>query len=203
MIITGIGGYGHNGDSRMEFLKLQELPHDTVHLVDINQVIEFMNGDPSAATVTELYDFGKLLLDHIRAVRTSYDTKLSSCLGWSSAMLALLVSGLMKWVGPNLPGYLASAGTVLALGAVMASIFGLKSWGGLKWPSEKDWFAPDFLDDADLLKRQHVVAMLEAHQSYSLRTQRKGYALMLAEYLLAGAALCVGAAAILKQLVFV
>lgn len=176
-----------------------ELPHDKVAQIDVDDVLAFLNADPPSEVVDQLYDFGKLLLDQIRGLRNSYESKLSSCLGWGTATLAILLSGLAKWLSQDVAGILASAGALFAFLSVAVAIVGLKSFGGWKWPSEKDWFQPEYLRWAAHLKRHHLVSMLEAHQSYSLRTQRKGYALMIAEYLLAASALCLGVAVVIHQ----
>lgn len=177
------------------------LPGDRVLTTDPKEVQALLN-DPATKleTVNELYDFGKLMLDQIRGVRSSYDTKLTSCLGWGTAVLAIMLAGIRSWVGTGIASALASAGTASALLGVLTSAFGLKSWGGLQWPSEKDWFRKEHMANPGDLKRFYVLAMLEAHQSYSVRVQRKGYALTAAEYLLVIAAMLMGAAVLVRQL---
>jgi pimeloyl-ACP methyl ester carboxylesterase len=178
-------------------------PHDQISLVDPDAVIEYLNGNPSPETVDQLYDFGKLLLDQIRALRDSYDSKLTHCLGWSAGLFAVVMVAAKDWVGvTGVVGITASAGVVFAFGSVIMSIVGLKSVAGWKWPSERDWFDKQFLSWPGRLKQQHLVLMIEAHRSYSERTQRKGYSLMIAEYLLAGAAICLGVAVMAKALIF-
>lgn len=176
-----------------------EFPRDKVVHVNVDDVLACLNGDMPQGTVDQLYDFGKLMLDQIRALRNSYDAKLTSCLGWSTVTSAVLLSRITTWVGPSASGKLASVATVLVGLSVIASMFGLKSWSGWKWPSEKDWFHEELFPWPDRLRRQHLVSMLEAHQSYSRKTQKKGYALMLSEYSLIGSAVFLTAAIIVKQ----
>jgi hypothetical protein len=180
---------------------LSELPRDKIVQVNVDDVIRYLNNNPDQKTIDQLYDFGKLLLDQIRGLKNSYDSKLTSCLGWGTATLAILLAGASNWMGTTGTHLgLARVGMLLAFLSVVASILGLKSWAGWKWPSEKDWFQAEFFSHPEKLKQQHLVAMLEAHQSYSRRTQRKGYALVAAEYLLAASALVLGAAVFLRQI---
>lgn len=169
-------------------------------MVDVDEVIAYMAGDPQKDTVDELFDFGKLLLDQIRGLRASYDAKLTSCLGWGTAILAVMLAGFTNWSNHGPSGVLAGLGASSAFLSVLASVFGFKSVAGWKWPSEKDWFAFEYFDWPERLKRQYVIAMLEAHQSYSKRTQRKGYALMAAEYLLGLSAVLFAVAVLMRQL---
>jgi hypothetical protein len=55
-----------------------ELPNDKISLVNVDDVLACLNDDPSEATVDQLYDFGKLMLDQIRSLRNTYDAKLTS-----------------------------------------------------------------------------------------------------------------------------
>jgi hypothetical protein len=176
-----------------------DLPHDRIFLVDVDEVLGYLNTDLPPETVSQLYEFGKLMLDQIRGLRTSYDSKLTSCLGWGTATVAVMLAGITNWIGPGWAHTLASAGTAFAILSVIAAMFGLKSFAGLEWPSEKDWFQSDYFQWPDRLKRHHIVTMLGAHQSYSRRMQRKGYALMLAEYFLVSSALLLASAAFVKR----
>jgi hypothetical protein len=176
------------------------LPHDRVLHVNVDDVIVYLNNNPDSRVVDQLYDFGKLLLDQIRGLRDSYDSKLTSCLGWGTAVLAILLIGIKEWIGKGPSGVLASAGMILTFVSVLAATAGLWSRAGWKWPSEKDWFPADYLDWPEAVRRHHLVTMLEAHQSYSQRTQQKGYALMISEYLLAASAVLLGISAFIKQL---
>jgi hypothetical protein len=176
------------------------LPRDKILLVDVDEALAFLNSDPPPETVRQLYDFGKLMLDQVHGLRASYDSKLTSCLGWGTAILAIMLAGLTNWVGLGVAQTLAAAGTSAAIVGALVSAVGLKSWAGLKWPSEKDWFQEDYFQWPDRLKAHHLIAMLEAHHSYSRRIQKKGYALMAAEYLLAMSALFLGAAVLLRQI---
>jgi hypothetical protein len=122
-------------------------------------------------------------------------------MGWGTVSLAVLFTDLRQWGWrPGLPGTLASIATVLLVLSVAIATWGLKSIGGWKWPSEKDWFHQEFFPWPLRLKRQHLIVMLEAHQSYSMKTQRKGVALMLSEWALIGAAVLLGSSVIAKQM---
>jgi hypothetical protein len=173
---------------------------DHISLVSVDDVIKYLSSNPDPATVDQLYDFGKLLLDQIRSLRESHNAKLTACLGWGSALLAVVLVGAKEWISDGIPGYLAVFGTALAVACVLSSTIGLRSAGGWAWPSERDWFSVDYLRWPERLKIQHLIAMLEAHQSYSRKTQKKGYLLDLSEKLLAASGVLLGAAAVVRQL---
>jgi hypothetical protein len=177
-------------------------PHDHVTLIEVGDVISQLSDDLDPATIQQLYDFGKLSLDQIRWLRSSYDSKLTSCLGWATTTTAVMLVGFGKWSSQGWVRALALTGLSAAILCVLACIIGFKSIAGWKWPSEKDWFNTEYFKWPNSLKKQHIIAMLEAHQSYSRKTQRKGQALMAAEYLLALSALCLGIAVLFRQLGF-
>lgn len=177
-----------------------DFPHDVITLLDTEQVCRLLSKDDlDPKSVDQLYDFGKMLLEQIRDLRDSYDSKLTNCLGWSSGIFAVVMVGASDWIKvPGALGKFASAGVVFAFLSIIMAMLGLKSVGGWKWPSEKDWFSPEFLKWPNDLKKQHVVVMHAAHRSYSERTQIKGHFLMAAEYSLIVAALCLGASVFIK-----
>jgi hypothetical protein len=159
--------------------------------VKVERVIEYLE-NASPDTVNQLYDFGKILLDQIRALRESYDARLTSAFGWSTGLLAVMFIGDSRIADSEAsrPWFLAAATTAL-LSLVAASIgrFSRSVW---KWPSETTWFERDRMPWADSLKKSHVVSMLEAHQSYSERCIKKGNALTAAEVLLGVSGVAVG-----------
>lgn len=177
-----------------------EFPHNSITLLSSADVIRLMDDKSlDAATVEQLYDFGKVLLDQIRDLRETYDEKLTSCLGWSSALFALVMVGTENWMKIQGPiGLFASFGVVFAFASLIAAMLGLRSRGGWKWPSEKDWFSEEFLKWPTELKKQHIIVMHQAHRSYSELGQRKGHFLIAAEWGLILAALCLGLAVIAK-----
>lgn len=176
---------------------ISESQIDAIWTIDVSHVISFLGNNPKKETVDQLYDFGKLLLDQARTLRSSYDSKLTSCLGWSSALLAfVLIGGGGKT--PTLAGAAIIAGAVAALASLFSAAFGLASRAGWKFPSEKDWFAEEYLAWPQQLKIHHIIAMLEAHQSYNRHVQKKGYALMVAEWSLAVSGTFLGAVVIFE-----
>ena len=178
------------------------LPHDHVNLVDVDEALVQLSTKLEPATIQQLYDFGKLLLDQIRWLRTAYDSKLTSCLGWGTVTTAVMLASFTSWGKHGWITVLAELGLSGAMLCVLSCILGFKSIAGWKWPSEKDWINVDYFAWPDELKKQHVISMLEAHQSYSFKVQRKGYALMVAEYLLVFSAICLGTAVLFRQVGF-
>lgn len=171
---------------------------DHIAHVDIDLVIQRLGDGVSAESAAQLYDFGKLLLDHVRGLRESHVTKLNNCLGWSSALLAIILTNAKAW--SHGPVFLfAMFGAVSAIGALLAAAVALHSRGGWKWPSEQDWISIDYLKWETPLKIQRIIAMLESHQSYSGRVQQMGRRLAIAEVLLAVSGVLIGLAVVVSQ----
>jgi len=178
---------------------IEQASGDHLSLVNIDQVIEFLGGNPDERVVAQLYDFGKLLLDQIRALRDSHDAKLTSCLGWSVAILAVVLVAPKDWMQAGLVGNLTIAASISAALSTAVSGWALYVRGGWKWPSERDWFNDEYLRWPPALQKQHLIAMLEAHQCYASRTQAKGGYLHAAQLCLAASGLFFAVAAISKH----
>jgi hypothetical protein len=169
---------------------------DPIWKVNVDNAIAVLGDNPPKETVDQLYDFGKFLLDQARSLRNSYDAKLTSCLGWASGLLVFVLVGNPFKAASTGTKFFASMGAISAMASVIIAIIGLRSKPGLKWPSEKDWFDTEAFAYPASLKIQHVVAILEAHQSYNSRVQEKGYCMTYSEYALAVAGVLLGLAAI-------
>ena len=153
-----------------------------VSIEDIEkQVLSLCDG-----TVTELYDFGVLMVTEVERRALGIDSKLTSILGWSSAVLGFLLLGTSPG-GSFGSSLLLLVSIALTLGAVISSFLGLRT---ILWitPSEKDWFRDELLENAGRLRRYHIVSMLNTHQDHEKEIEKKASRLALAERLLAVAA---------------
>ncbi len=116
--------------------------------------------------VEELYSFGTLMVSSAQQRAVRLDTKLTGVLNWSSAMLAFLLidANISRLHGASL--WTSFLAMITAIFSVACSYAGLKSrlW---PTPSENDWFKSSLLDKPEILRRYHIVSMLNMHQSQS------------------------------------
>jgi hypothetical protein len=134
--------------------------------------------------IEELYRFGGMMVSEVQQRASHLDSKLTGVFGWSVATLAFLlfdgkVSGLHGF--GKLAVFLATA---MSLASVVVAFLGLKT---TMWPSpsEQDWFREDLLEHTEMLKRYHIVSMLNVHQQQGFKNARKADTLRTAEILLA------------------
>ncbi len=162
------------------------LEGDRIVLMKIADVMDHLEKATPEA-VSQLYDFGKMIVEHFRDLRESFDTKLTNCLGWSGALLAVVMVGKPQGVLPLLGG-------VAALSSLVLAGIGLLSRSGWKWPGEVSWLDWEYFQSAERLTGQHVVALVQSHQSYSVKVQRKGKLLFASECCLLAAGVLIGLA---------
>jgi hypothetical protein len=151
--------------------------------VDVSQ-IESLLPSLNDESVEELYRFGNLMVSTTQQRALRLDSKLTGILNWSSAMLAfVLIDANVSHVhGSSM--VVSMAAMIGAIAAVACSYFGLKSrlW---PMPSERDWFQSASLEKPGMLRRFHVVSMLNVHQSQSDGNARRATMLTRAEWCLA------------------
>jgi hypothetical protein len=162
---------------------------DRVSLMKVEDVMDHLEKATPEA-VSQVYDFGKLIVAQFTGLRQSFDTKLTSCLGWSAALLAVVLVGKPE-------GSLPAFGAAAALGAVVLAGFGLLSVGGWKWPGELAWLDWEYFQHANQLRGQHILALVQSHQSYSVRVQKKGRLLFASQCCLLVAGVLIGAAVLM------
>lgn len=141
-------------------------------------------------TVDELYEFGTLLLAEVQGRSAALDSKLTSILGWSSALLGFLLVGAP---GGFLGDLLLLVAAGLALGAVISSSAGLRI---VIWmtPSEQDWFRDGLMDSPERLRSYHVISMLNSHQDHEREMGKKAAHLVRSEKLLVATAVLIAVA---------
>lgn len=130
----------------------------------------------SKETAEELFTFGKLLFanndDRIKTV----ETKALSILGYSSAILAFLVTRSAD-LDRSLPGAICIA--FVGMCAASACVYGWLALIPRRWKalSETTWFPPpnfrERLDEPDDLKRWYIKAMHQMYQENHRITDKK------------------------------
>nr|AEQ20502.1 hypothetical protein [uncultured bacterium CSL144] len=132
---------------------------------EIAEVTERLSKYDNAETTSELYDFGKLLLEEGVDRAHWLDAKASVMAGFSGGIVALLLlSMLPMWkaaleVVPSTFRVLVFAGIICLLLATISSFLSLMVQK-FEWVDEdKVWLAPEYLDFPDLLRRYYLIAM--------------------------------------------
>jgi len=136
----------------------------------------------------ELFDFGKMLLTANEERIGLIDSKATTLVGYSSAILALLLMRGATWTRswPQLISLVAAAITAgfACLFALMV-LHGAQNWSQL---SEKTWFPEDrVLAGSDSLKRFYISAMHQVLQDNHRIANRKADQMITAQILVAAA----------------
>jgi hypothetical protein len=156
--------------------------------VDPQEVEAWIREVPRAersSLLDALFEFGQMKMEGARDHTDAIDSKAVAIVGWSSAMVAFLVSILMD--GPQSWVWVHTAATVVACAAlVSAAVAVWLAWSAhapRQWrsPSTRDWFERDYFDDVSTLRTFHVVQMLKSVQSTDAQNDQKGTALWRAQ----------------------
>ncbi len=116
-----------------------------------------------------LYDFGSLLLEQTNKITDVLDSKAQLSASFVGGIVALLISTFSYWKG--LITEVTGGGIFIFLGLIMLMVaaglavlaFRVRIFEGIQ---EKDtWFAEDFLDFPDQLRRFYLIAMYRAVKS--------------------------------------
>jgi hypothetical protein len=164
----------------------KRMPDQKIRPVDVAE-IEILLPSLADDSIEELYRFGSLMVSGSQQRALRLDSKLTGILNWSSAVLAFV---LIDANVSHLHGIALAVSVVvmlIALASVAYSYLGLKSrlW---QMPSEGDWFQRKALEKPGVLRRYHIVSMLNMHQSQSEGNERRASMLKWAERCLAGSA---------------
>src|SRR6266568_3705432 len=124
--------------------------------------------DKDVPVTDELYDFGKMLVSEFVDRVHHLDSKAATLAGYSTGIVALLVSTFSFWK-PAL--HLWGVGIVFAAALSAVCSAGFSLWAAsifkFKWFSDDEWLSEDYLDDAESLRRYHILAMhnvIESHR---------------------------------------
>jgi hypothetical protein len=145
-------------------------------------VDELIDRHATTTVTDELFDFGKMLLANNEDRVSAIDTKAMSIVGFSSAILAFLVTRAIDWDTSTVGLlFILAVGTLAALACLSAGLAlrGAQNWKAL---GEATWFPPaDVLDKPDELKRFYIKAMHQAHQENHRIANRKASQMILGQ----------------------
>ena len=135
----------------------------------------------SEPTFEALDNFSGPMLAEVLARSGQIESKAISILGWSTALLGLLLirgSGASPAIGNRWLLRATVLATVIALtGAAEASR--ARRW---KWPTSRHWFCEEEFERPHVLRALHLSALLEAYQSHSRVNARKARALAVSQW---------------------
>jgi hypothetical protein len=144
----------------------------------------------SPEVTNELYAFGKMMVDEVVDRFKSLDTKATAIAAYSIGLITILVSTRASWRSATHPlvGYapLVSGAIAFASAAVAVSTLWLKGFAGI---SQDEWVKAECLDDAEKLRRYHIIVMHGVHESYRKLCKQKAFRVVVAEALLLASAI--------------
>jgi len=141
--------------------------------VDVKEIENKLESyaDCEALTV-ELTRFGEGMFAEVRRHAERLDGKLTSLLGWTGAMLALLLGRGHTEQTPWYVAVMLAGATFLGLLAAGIAWYGLRPQK-ICLPSERDWFKEELFNHPSKLRRYHLMSFLTAHQSAHRVNHRK------------------------------
>lgn len=110
-----------------------------------------------AKVTDEIYDFGKMLIDEVIDRAKTLDTKATAIAAYSIALITFLASQhFANTTAHSWRDYaMAGSGAIAMISAVVAiSALWLKRFA---WFSPDEWIKADCLDDAERLRRYHII----------------------------------------------
>jgi hypothetical protein len=140
------------------------------------------------------------MIDEVTSRSNVLDSKAVSIMGWTSALLALFIWQPTWAHTPAVPilDVLAAIGGALGAAVSLAAsgvALRIRQWS---WPSQDDWLRSDLFGHPSVLKRFHLVSMLETHDDHCNVNARKAHALKVAQMALLCAGGCLVAQLLLR-----
>lgn len=170
-----------------------------VYLFGATEVLELSDDDvdtvvaeaASEEVADELSKFGEMLLSEIQERVSGLDSKATTIIGFSAAILAFLIHQSGQWDNAPKLESLGVLSVALLAGAASAFAFlALKGSRNWKWFSERNWFpAPEAKAGTDQLKRYYVRAMHRVERANNRIANEKAHDVVAAQVLLALAAM--------------
>ncbi len=167
---------------------------NTVSVEDIEREFELRS---DAELLDALTQFGELMLGEVTNRTNMLDSKALSLLGWTAALLAIWVGTWEATPFPHVELIVVTVGAIAAAVALLASSSALRvrRW---RWPSQRDWFCLAVFDRPSLLRRSHIVSMLETYEGHCAENDVKTHRVKVAQLGLAVAGTCLSMQLVLR-----
>ncbi len=116
-------------------------------------------------TTQELYEFGRLLLAEALDSGYRLDSKAFMAAGYAGAILTLLVTAAPLWSSTEKVARLMLVGAGITAFVAAVAAFAALLLIPVEWFSPSEWFNKECLENADRLRRYHVLCMYGVRQS--------------------------------------
>jgi hypothetical protein len=133
----------------------------------------------SPEVTSALYSLGSFLVNANVDLAHQLDSKASTLAAYAGAILSILISTFKIWgqdIETKEPAHwslwFVLLGGFLIAGAAALALFGL-SVTRFQWFSDNDWFREPVLNNADSLKRYHVMVMHETNYTHRNANTKK------------------------------
>lgn len=160
----------------------------TARLTD-DEIRQRLGSYTSPEVTNELYDFGKMMVDEAVDRFKTLDTKATAIAAYAIGLITFLVASKAQWAtAPHswaVYAPIVSGCISLSAGAIAISTLWLKRFAGF---SQNEWLKADCLDDAEKLRRYHIIVMHGVHESYRKLCRQKAFRIIVAEGLLLASA---------------
>jgi hypothetical protein len=162
-----------------------------------DQVKALLNSLPADRTcaTTRMYEFGQKLVDESVAWAGRLDSKATTMIGYSGAILALLLHESGDWMKIGLKPvelWLALGAALIALVAAGFAFYALIA-RSYAWFGDSEWFNEQVTANDEAQKRFYVLLMHKVNTSYDQINRRRGRAIIVAQFALAASVLLVSA----------
>jgi hypothetical protein len=134
------------------------------------EVIERLGVVKESDVTDEIYSFGQMMVDEVVDRLKTLETKATWIAAYSIGLITILVSIQAKWTVTFKP-WAASAMVLSGVIAFAAAATAVSALSLKLYPffSHNEWMKADCLNNADRLRRYHVVVMHGVHDSYQNR----------------------------------
>lgn len=158
----------------------------SANLLDDREVNDRLCSYENAETTKDLYEFGNMMVSGLVDVNHHLDSKGSTLAGYSTAIVALLVSTSPFW-RPVFDQWEFVTVLAAAFCAMLASGCSLKaaSLYTFSWFSDDEWLHTKYLEDPETLRRYRVLTMHNVVASHRTIADRKSNWLQAAQWGLA------------------
>jgi hypothetical protein len=156
------------------------------------EVANLVGSDTDSGVTDTLYNFGSSLVSEIQERASAIDSKATTILSWSTAILAFLFAESSNFSTHPEKLFLVSA-TCFGVFAVIFSFWALRSRNQWEWPGDDLWFPSPLFSSADMMKRHYVCVFHAIKTSHRKLTEEKGRMLSYGEFFLMISALLLGA----------
>jgi hypothetical protein len=165
--------------------KIEVMASPAPNLLNEQQVNERLCSYDDTKVTDELYEFGSRMLSEFIDVNHQLDSKGSTLAGYSTAIVALLVSTSPFW-RPVFDQWVVMVVLGAGLCAMIASAFSMKAAAlyTFKWFSDDEWLHRKYLENPETMRRYRILTMHNVVSSHRNTAEEKSSYLGIAQWAL-------------------